>query len=78
MPRTRSPYLRSPASLVLAREGLRLRDVADEMGSSIESVSAVVVGRVPCHNRFLAAVTKLAGFAVADEIRRLVEAERNE
>jgi predicted transcriptional regulator len=63
---------RSLASLVLARYGVSLAQVAEALGLSASAVSMQLAGRRHLHPSLLAVVRALAGTETAEEIAALL------
>ena len=66
------PRRRSAASLVLARCGVRVRDVAQALELSDSAVSLQLAGRRQIHPSLIAVVRALAGPEAAHEVERLL------
>ncbi len=69
---TQAPYRRSPASLVLAREGVPLDDVARALGISKSYVSMQLAGLRRPHPRLLPVLRALAGKETAAQVEILL------
>jgi hypothetical protein len=67
---------RSPASLVLARLDVPLRQVAAALGVSVASVSAQLAGKRPADVCLIPVVRALADDNAAVEIERLLEGDQ--
>ena len=59
---------RSPASLVLARQGVTLSQVAAALGISTSAVSIQLAGRRRRHPALIPVLRSLVGVAATDEI----------
>ncbi len=69
---TQAPYRRSPASLVLSREGVSLRDVARALGISVADVSTQLAGLRRPNPRLLPVLRALAGRDSAAKVQILL------
>ncbi len=68
------PHRHSPASFILARNGVSLRDLARALGASTANVSMQLAGIGPPHPRLLPVLRALAGSETAAEVQRLMRA----
>lgn len=66
---TQPPYRRSPASAVLARDGVLLRDLAQVLGLSVAEVSLQLAGLRSLHPRLLPTLRALAGAQTGAQIQ---------
>lgn len=73
---TQAPYRRSPASLVLSREGVALRDVACALGTSVADVSTQLAGLRRPSLRLLPVLRALAGREAAANVQILLGSGR--
>lgn len=64
--------LRSPASVVLAREGVLLKEVAAALGITSAAVSMHLSGQRRPHPSLFPVLSALAGAEAADEIRSIL------
>ncbi len=66
---TQPPYRRSPASAILAREGVLLADLARVLGLSVAEISMQLAGLRKPHPRLLPALRALVGAETGSEIQ---------
>jgi len=67
---TQPPYRQSPASAILAREGVLLRDLAQILGLPVAEVSMQLAGLRSLHPRLLPTLRALAGAQTGTEIQK--------
>jgi hypothetical protein len=68
------PYRFTPAGLVLAQHGVRVRSVAEALGVSPQAISQQLAGHRRPHPSLLHVVAALASPEVAEEVAAALEA----
>ncbi len=63
-----NPYQRSPASLILAREGITLSRIAEALGISTSAVSMQLAGLRRLHPALVPVLRAIADPEVASEV----------